>query len=283
MSLKSRICALAALVCLAGPVSAADIIFAGFDGTRWALWSTDGGGAATRLLDREVRGPVLAGGHLVFADPSGRIWHRRDGADPVELTGLPRPCDQPTIAPDLTRIVVACFRFSNRQDDGALYQVDLATGATSLLYDGPGLQKSPAFSPDGAHLAFVSGFRLSADRVIEHIWIADSDGSNDRPVEDRSDINIDPAWLDADTVIFSSDIDGSGITLWTKGIDGGKIGEFTRGEADFAATAADNDAGAFVGFDGDAEALFLRDPDGRRQVLSLPGIEGVRDPSWVRK
>jgi TolB protein len=58
---------------------------------------------------------------------------------------------------------------------GAIYSVDVETGATTAVHSG----SLPAFSPDGTHLVFAE--RTPADGDSVGIWVANADGSS--PVE----------------------------------------------------------------------------------------------------
>lgn len=261
----------------------ADLLFAGNDASgAWGLWHYDQDHGAKLILDREVRGPVGNGNVTVFADPSGRIWIWEDGAEPQEIPDLPRPCDQPTLSPSGQTIVVACFRFANRQDDGALYKIDLNTRKATLLFDGNGLQKSPVFSPDGNRLAFVTGFRLNASRVIEHIWIIDSNGENATEIEAASDVNVDPTWDGNDALVFSSDRAGQGIQLWRKTLDANVMQQISFGEADYAAVVSPSGETAFIGFQDDREALMIiSDRSANPIAVNIPNLQSIRDPAWV--
>lgn len=265
------------------PLSAADLTVAAFDGKRWGSYEVtlSDPPIAEKVLDIETRGPVKVGETKVYSDPSGRIWVQRGGDAPEELPNLPRPCDQPTLSPDQSTVVFACFKFSNRRDDGAIYRVALSDMKLEMIYDGPGLQKSPVFSPDGSQVAFVSGFRISADRVIEHIWIMGADGSDPKAVDDRSDVNIDPAWVDETTLVYSSDQEGLGaVNVWSRSVMGGPTEQLTTGEADLASSVSPDGRIAFIGIVDGREMLVVREANGTQRPIEL-GMEAVRDPSWV--
>ena len=206
-----------------------------------------------------------------------------DGGDVRQVAGLSAPCDHPNWHPDGASLVVACFRFANRQDDGALWLAEPDIGVAQILYDGPGLQKSPAWSPDGRHVAFVSGFRLSATRVVEHIWMIDADGTGAEPLEDGSDVTIDPAWLDDNRLVFSSDRGGD-VSLWQRDLDTGDRRQLTSGRhADTAAAPAPNgDAVVFVSTREGREGLWsLSLDDLTITPLATPGLEAAREPTWT--
>lgn len=286
-----RLAALALALCLSTPAAADGVLFTAFDGNDWGLYTVVPGDAAKRRFTGETRGAVIEGGLLAFADPAGHIYvqdaaltERR--SEPID--GLPGPCAQPTLAPAANRLVVACFRFANRQDDGAFWQVSLPDRTATPLFDGPGLQKSPVFSPDGQMIAFVSGFRLSAERVIEHVWVMQADGSGARPVADASDVNIDPTWVDAQTLVISSDRDRQGQKLWRIDLATGDARPLTEGPTDMEAAALPDGRLAFLAERAGRFALVLAEP-GRTatpQPLAVTGddgLEAAHDPVWIRE
>lgn len=284
-----RAIARAAIVTAWALPAAADqgLLFAGVRDGTWGLWHRNGIGELTEIHAGETRGPVARAGWLAYADPAGAIHlGPTDGTEPSIVTDLPQPCGQPTLAPDGATLVVACFRFANRQDDGALYTVSLPDRSVTLLFDGAGLQKSPAFSPDGQRLAFVSGFRLNAERVIEHIWIIDADGQNARPIADISDVNIDVDWSGTNTVIFASDQGGDGIRLWQTDVESGQTQALTNGPADMETSVSGTGQVAFVGVDGDAFRLMTQpigSPDQRKAIVVTAddGFSAAHDPFWT--
>ncbi len=154
------------------PSSSDQLVFAGFDGSTWVLWRWQDN-ELIRLVGQQdaTSSSVARDGRIAFADAAGAIRIIDREGKLSEVANIPTPCNHPTWSPDGKRLAFACFRFSNRQDDGALWVADFESGGVSQLYDGPGLQKSPAWSPDGHRLAFVSGYRLTPSRVVETIWV----------------------------------------------------------------------------------------------------------------
>lgn len=283
-----RLVALCALA-LAGPVSAdPSVIFAGHDASGWGLWQVTPGEQATKLRSGELRGAVTAAGVLAWADPAGKIWTAPmdDATAPAQMIqGLPHPCGQPSLSTDGRWLAVACFRFSMRQDDGGLWRIDLTTGTPEAIYDEPGLQKSPVFSPDGRRIAFVTGFRLSADRVIEHVWIADADGSNAKSVAEKSDVNIDPSWDGNDALILRSD-QGGQPGLWRADLSSGAMIPLQVNVRDAAEIAVSGQGEvAFTGYrDGRVGLWLTTTTGGAPQALAVTqndGLDAAHDPYWT--
>lgn len=287
-----RLAALTLALCLASPTTAGEsVLFTAFDGAEWGLYTVAPGAAPERRFTGETRGAVIEGGLLAFADPAGEIYVQdatlsSRQSDPVD--GLPGPCAQPTLSPSADRVVVACFRFANRQDDGAFWLVSLPDRTATPLFDGPGLQKSPVFSPDGRMIAFVSGFRLSAERVIEHVWVMQADGTGARPVADASDINIDPTWLDPQTLVISSDMDRQNQKLWRVDLATGAARPLTEGPTDMEAAALPDGRLAYLTEREGRFELVLSEPGRTATPLPLAvtgddGLEAAHDPVWIRE
>lgn len=285
----ARVIALALLVGGAPASAEQGILFSGYRAEGWGLWFKPETAPARLIREGEVRGAVARAGWLAFSDPAGTIFVGSTAeGEPSAVVDLPEPCGQPSLAPDGSALVVACFRFADRQDDGALYLVGLPDRVVTPLFDGPGLQKSPVFSPDGRHIAFVSGFRLNAERVIEHLWLINSDGTDARALADESDVNIDVDWLDAETVVFASDRGGDGVRIWQAAIGDEPMTALTAGPSDMETAAAADGRIAFVGLSGDAFRLMVRDPAsaGMSQIVAVTDADGftaAHDPSWTEE
>ena len=80
----------------------------------------------------------------------------------------------------------------------------------------------PAWSPDGTKLAF-----LMWRKKQQNIWVINADGSNLRPVTYDSHENRDPAWLNNDTLVFSTDRTGI-FNLFSVGINTHKMTQITN-------------------------------------------------------
>jgi Tol biopolymer transport system component len=74
---------------------------------------------------------------------------------------------------------------------GDLYSLPVSGGKATRLRGGMPFDSQPAFSPDGAHLVFVSD-----ESGSENVWIANADGSQSRMLSSSTDDTrfISPAW-----------------------------------------------------------------------------------------
>lgn len=99
--------------------------------------------------------------------------------------------------------------------DGDLYVVGDLTGQPRLLLAAEGRQGGVSHSPDGQLIAYdnvVSG--------VDHIWVANRDGTNPRQVMDRSYSGISFSWSpDSKYVAATTNTTGSN-ELWISPVDG---------------------------------------------------------------
>lgn len=90
-------------------------------------------------------------------------------------------------------------------DDSDIYVVD-PEGANLRQLTGDLPSRSPAWSPDGERIAFVTGYRL--------IFVVDVDGSGLRRLNDVDSLGDDPVWSpDGDHIAFTSASGPSGLLV----------------------------------------------------------------------
>lgn len=118
--------------------------------------------------------------------------------------------------------ILAQIAPQNLIDDSYMFKklniIDFSTGKTSQLIDNPGKLTSMAWSPDGAHVAFVSAVDIS-DPVSGSLYIISSEPgqsfSKVRNYSDGFEGSVKTArWLDEETVLYASD-ESVDITLST--------------------------------------------------------------------
>jgi TolB protein len=173
------------------------------DGNRLAFTSNRDGNSEIYVINRDGSGlrrltnhPSIdvtptwspTGKQIAFtSDRTGtpQIWIMNDdGSEPHKITNESR-CDRPTwsISPN-NEIAYA-------SQTGAGYDIrlyDVAKGTSSTLTDGIGSNESPAFSPNGRHIAFTSTRAGKAQ-----IFLIDRDGNNLRQIT-RTGMNRYPNW-----------------------------------------------------------------------------------------
>jgi serine/threonine-protein kinase len=147
---------------------------------------------------------VSANGTLTYVpgDPSGALRRLQW----MDLKGAPTPIDvppalycDPHVSPDGTRIAVSIIDNVSNRD---IWVIDPARGTSSRLTF-RGLNRTPAWSPDGATLYFVS---YDATRNVSVTMMKASDGSGDaRPVgEINGQAYIEDLTPDGATLLVSA-------------------------------------------------------------------------------
>lgn len=173
------------------------------DGTKLAFTSNRDGNSEIYTVNRDGSGlrrltnhPMIdvtptwspTGNQIAFtSDRTGtpQIWvMNADGSEPHKITNESR-CDRPTwsVSPN-NEIAYA-------GQTGAGYDIrvyDFATATSRTITDGIGSNESPAFSPNGRHIAFTS-----TRQGKEQIFVIDRDGKNLRQIT-RAGMNRYPNW-----------------------------------------------------------------------------------------
>lgn len=151
---------------------------------RWTLGIVDPGGSAFRepLPNSDTNlSPDWSpdGGAIVFAGKNGLMGQSVDGQEAWQLTTDAKDTT-PSWSPSGDRVV-----FVRRQHDHwEIYSLDVTSGRQARLTDTPvlaagtpGNSVSPAWSPDGEYIAFLT------DRTAKwEIWVMKADGSKPRPL-----------------------------------------------------------------------------------------------------
>ena len=173
------------------------------DGSKLAFTSTRDGNAEIYIMNRDGSGvqrltnhPMIdvtptwspTGTQLAFtSDRTGTPQIYIINADGTQLQQITREtyCDRPTWSPAPLNEIA----YSARSGAGNIIKVfDFATRSTRALTDNIGNNESPAFSPNGRHIAFVS-----SRAGKEQIFTIHRDGSGLRQIT-RTGTNRYPHW-----------------------------------------------------------------------------------------
>jgi Tol biopolymer transport system component len=179
----------------------------------------------------------------------------------------------PTLAPDGSGVAFISDRWGGGLD---LWYLALEDGRPSAgprrLTDHAGIAAHPAFSRDGAWLAY---YRVIDDQ--RDIWIIPTTGGEARRFTDDVGSDVHPAWSpDGATMVFASDRDGISHIWMARVKDGRRVGapwKFTSGDMQELAPTWSPD-GRFVAFVGAHER------SAEVWVLGSDGLDAPRQMTW---
>lgn len=138
----------------------------------------------------------------------------------------------------------------------------------TFLSKGPG-DGSPAWSPDGVRLAFVSAGQ--GDQSGIHIVEADVMGQ--RRVAPAAALHSRPSWSPDSRQLVFRDSDRERAGLYTVRADGSDLRQIFKGNANAPAWSGDGRWIAFSFNEGPTTGgLYVVDPDGRDPRVLLPGV-----------
>jgi TolB protein len=88
---------------------------------------------------------------------------------------------------------------SNRTGNWDIYLLDLQTGIMRSLTGSPADDLTPAWSPDGSQIAFVSD---RDNDLRTELYVMNADGTNLRQLTNGERIDRDPFWTDARSLVY---------------------------------------------------------------------------------
>lgn len=146
---------------------------------------------------------------------------------------------------------------------------------------------APAWSPDGARIAFSSGD--NSGEAESPLYVMNADGSEARQITSPAKfVDLSPAWSpNGRTIAFKREVyDGLAGQIWLVSPAGGNERLVAR-DGEFPSLSPDGRRIAFDGLarfsNGFCNVLYLARADGsRRSVLSPRGSKGCIDPRDLR-
>ncbi len=121
---------------------------------------------------------------------------------------------------DNRRIVYA----AGREENTAIYVVDVASAASSRLTTSRGEHRDPAWSPDDAHVVFSSTRDGGS-----HIYVTSAEGRKGRQLTSGQASDVSPRWSpDGNAIVFGSDRDGTR-DLYVIQVKDGRLERLTTG------------------------------------------------------
>ena len=141
-----------------------------------------------------------------------------DGGTPRQLTQGDYPhAGVPRWLPDGRALLISGQRSDDWEREpvnSEIYRVDVATGTTKALTDQKGPDDSPAVSPNGRQIAYVSFADRQQGYQVTDLWVMDVDGANKRRVFSLDRDIQNPQWRS----------DGKGLFYEYSSEGNGKIG-----------------------------------------------------------
>jgi TolB protein len=202
-----------------------------------------------------------------------------DGSEPVNLTNHPAADSAPTWSPDGEKIAFASRRISTGEayaDDSNLYIMN--SHGTHLIQLGnlSRLDESPAWSPRGDKIAFVS-FK----RGKRGISTVNANGDNFLPLTSAAG-SSPPTWSpDSNRIAFASNRNGD-FDVYAINVDGSRLVRLTYHPAtdESPAWSPDGKQIAFTSLrDGNYE-IYVVNVDGKNLVRVTHNDAVDRDPVW---
>lgn len=164
-------------------------------------------------------------------------------------TATATPAAKPTVAPSATPVPeqknMSSFNdspngiiafYSDRDGNPEIYTMNADGSDVTRLTNDPGFDDSPALSPDGAQIVFLTARHDPSPNFPDlkyEIYVMASDGSNPRRLTETDAAEDHPAWSpDGSAIIFDADYDGNGFyEIYTMNADGTDVTRLTSNPA----------------------------------------------------
>lgn len=198
-----------------------------------------------------------------------------DGYEPRQLTSDGFLNLMPRWSPDRRFLVFTAYRSRNTQD---IDMIEIATGKRWTVVSMPGLNITPALSPDGNYLAFASSQEGNSE-----LYRVDMRTKQLQRLTTHASGDLSPSWSPSGRELaFASDRSG-GPQIFLMSADGSNVRRLTF-DGDYNAAPAWSPRGNWIAYvcrtPKKEYKICLITPDGQKRV-QLTGGPGVDDsPSW---
>jgi TolB protein len=185
----------------------------------------------------------------------------------------------------LTGGVIAFY--SDRDGNPEIYTIHSDGSRLKRLTVEPGFDDSPAISPDGRRILFLTARHDPNPQFPDlkyEIYVMDIDGENQRRLTETEAAEYHPAWSpDGTKISFDADYDGDGLKeIYMMNVDGMEVTRLTFNEANdqFADWSPD---GRQIVFSSDRNGnwdIFRMDVDGSNQQALTGSADWELFPAW---
>ncbi len=177
--------------------------------------------------------------------------------------------------------------YSDRDGNPEIYTMSADGSGATRLTNEPGFDDSPAISPDGRQIAFLTARHDPKPRFPEfkyEIYVMAVDGSNPRRLTHTEAAEDHPAWSpDSSAILFDADYDGDGyLEIYTMRADGTEVTRLTQNQANdqFGDWSPDGKQIAFASDRNGNWDIYVMDADGSSQQALTDSPDWELFPAW---
>ena len=221
---------------------------------------------------------------LISACSPGEVATQTEVAPAVAKTNAPTVETMPTETGIQEGSIVF---YSDHDGNPEIYIMQADGGDLLRLTNNPAFDDSPALSPDGSQVVFLSARDDPAPTFPDlkyEIYMVDSDGQNLRRLTETETGEDHPSWSpDGEKILFDADYDGDGCyEIYTIDPDGTNLNRLTENAANdqFADWSPDGQQIAFSSDRNGNWDVFIMDADGGNQRPLTDGEDWELFPAW---